>query len=191
MSEDSFICVLVCRTDLDGIFLLYSQMSSRCVVLELDRFSGQVLMVGEFENESHALASLSEHIFVERRRVYAILGVLLGYQSLVLFVATKLRVATLPGGVKVSIVVQADAMTVPLMLNNDNLFSREQLYDMSATTKKYPLDELHYFSTSQDLTIPFGWSRGDAVSSSPAGPNFVWNDFLREGFVQESLERFW
>jgi hypothetical protein len=39
MTDDSsFICVLICRTDLDGVFLLYSDMSSRCTVLEIDRF---------------------------------------------------------------------------------------------------------------------------------------------------------
>ena len=185
---DSFICVLVCRTDLDGMFLLYSHLSGRCSVLQLDRFSGQVLFEGSFESESAALAALAHHCFVERRRVYAVLGVLCSFQSLVLFVATKLRVATLPGGAKVSVLMQTDAIVLPLSLNNDTLFSREQLYNITSSlvASAYPLDELHFFA-SVDLTVPFG---DDRKAPGVLNPAFVWNDFLRDSFVQEGLERF-
>jgi hypothetical protein len=143
--------------------------------------------VGEFENESAALVDLSSNVFVEKRRVYAVIGLLLSFSSAVLYVATKLRAASLPGGVKVSVLVQTDTISIPLVLNNEHLHSREQLYNISALNRRYPLDELHYFS-SLDLTVPFGSSKGIC---DPAGPSFAWNDCLRECFVQESLGRFW
>ncbi len=189
----SFLCCLVARAQNDATFLLYTALGGAvCSVLEVDRYTGQVLFVSDFGTESEALAMLSAtHVFVERRRVYAVLGLLLSFGCAVLFVATKLRSAALPNGNKVSVVCEVDTIELPMVLCNEHLHAREQMHDVLRTTRRYPLDELHYFSTSLDLTRPLGPGFASfSPDAPPAAPAFVWNNFLREAFVQEGLEMY-
>lgn len=188
-----YASVLICRT-LRGTFLFFvGKVNNTCKVLHIDPFTGQVLhgVADSFSSENDALVATfrEEDLFLERRRVSAVLGLHVSFNSVLLFVATKTRSVSMPGASQqIHVVVQSDTIEIPLLLQNEHLLSVEMQHNILEMMQKYPFDETHFFSYTMDVTRPFGPPL--FATDTPMNPAYAWNDFLRAPFVQEGLGSF-
>jgi hypothetical protein len=184
--------VLITSTDSSGAYVLHTveqqgasgnAPSSSTRVVQVDPFTGELCFVGWFSDEESALLTLGRRgdVFINKRRVVAVLGIAIGL-SVTLFVATKVREVALPvGSTPVFVVTQSDTITYPLLLPRDD--PDGELERDESALKKLSVAEVSFYSHSLDLSRPFGLGQFALPANEEVASDFVWNHALRAPFV--------
>lgn len=176
--------IVLAWTTVSGVYIVHPSPRGPVRVLQVDPFTGAVSLLAEaHETEDAALLALASFgdVVTQKRRVTAVLGLAVVGATALLFVAVKTREVGLPGGVA-HVVVQADVVEIPVLLprrdDPDGALARE-----AQVLAKYPFAEVSFYSTTLDLSRPFGPPVDAVCAAAGVANEFVWNDALRHPFV--------